>query len=230
MGAPDRFSRTLRKDQVEGVAPFELRPLDGGTRAPGAARMSARGNAATSEQNGYEAGRAQGHADAMRAVQQERATDLKRIEALLAHFQASLQDVTAKAADAVLDLALDVAGQILRREVQAHRDAALPAVREALALVIEAHAHPTVRLAPVDFAVVREALRADGMYQGCRFIADAQVQPGGCRVESPHGEVDGSLATRWRRVVQALGCDAPAPTIDVVEPEHHAPASGEGTP
>ncbi len=230
MGAPDRFSRTLRKNQVDGVSPFELRPLDGGMRAPGAARMSPRGNASTSEQNGYETGRAQGHAEAMRAVQQERAADVRRIEALIAQFQTSLNDVSAKAADAVLDLALDVAGQILRREVHAHRDAALPVVREALALVIEAHAHPTVRLAPVDFAVVREALRADGMYQGCRFIADAQVPPGGCRVESPHGEIDASLATRWRRVVQSLGCETPAPTVDVAEPERHAPGPGEGMP
>ena len=143
-----------------------------------------RGPGSSREQSGYEAGQAQGYADALRSAQQARAADVQRFESLLAQLQARFDELSSGTADALLDLALDLAAQVLRQEVQTRRDAVLPVVREALALVIDAHAHPTVRLAPLDFELVRETLRADGQFHGCRVLADASVAPGGCRVPS----------------------------------------------
>ncbi|HXY05112.1 MAG TPA: FliH/SctL family protein [Burkholderiaceae bacterium] len=213
MGASDRFSRTISKDKIEGTANWELRPLSGGTRVAGSAPLPARAGGTAREQSGYEAGRTQGYADVMRSAQQARAADLQRIESLLIGLQSRFEQLSAQGADCLLDLALDIAGQILRREIQTQRDTILPVVREALAMIIDSHAHPTVRLAPQDFDLVREALRADGQFHGCRFLADPAIQPGGCRVESPHAEIDATLATRWRRVVQSLGSTAPLPEM-----------------
>ncbi|SPE35019.1 putative Flagellar assembly protein FliH/type III secretion system HrpE [Burkholderiales bacterium] len=218
MGASDRFSRTIPKDKIGGTANWELRPLAGGTRIAGSAPLSVRGTGAGREQSGYEAGRAQGYADVMRNAQQARAADLQRLESLLTQLQGRFDELAVQGADCLLDLALDIAAQVLRREIQTQRDAILPVVREALALIIDAHAHPTVRLSPQDFELVRDALRADAQYHGCRLLADPSIQPGGCRVESPQAEVDATLATRWRRVVQTLGSNAPPPEITVEGP------------
>lgn len=218
MGASDRFSRTIPKDKIAGTANWELRPLAGGTRVVASAPLSARGTAAGREQSGYEAGRAQGYADVMRSAQQARAADLQRIESLLTGLQSRFEELSTQAADCLLDLALDVAAQVLRSEIQSRRDAILPVVREALTMIIEAHAHPTVRLSPTDFELVRDALRSDGQFHGCRFLADPSIPPGGCRVESPQAEVDATLATRWRRVVQTLGSATPAPELTMQQP------------
>ncbi len=215
MGASDRFSRTIPKDKIGGTANWELRPLASGTRVAGSAPLSVRGTGAGREQSGYEAGRAQGYTDVMRNAQQARAADLQRLESLLAGLDKRFEELALQSADCLLDLALDIAGQILRREIQTHRDSILPVVREALSMIIDAHAHPTVRLSPVDFELVRESLRGDGQFHGCRFLADPAIQPGGCRVDSPHAEVDATLATRWRRVIQTLGSAAPAPEITI---------------
>jgi len=217
VGASDRFSRTISKDKIGGTANWELRPLSGGNRIAGSAPLPVRGSGAGREQNGYETGRAQGYADVMRSAQQARAADLQRIENLLTALQTRFEDLAAQGADCLLELALDIASQVVRREIQTQRDAILPVVREALSMIIEAHAHPTVRLSPADFELVRESLRPDGQFHGCRFIADAAVQPGGCRVESPHAEVDATLTTRWRRVVQTLGSSTPAPEVTLPE-------------
>ena len=213
MGASDRFSRTISKDKIGGTANWELRPLAGGTRVAGSAPLSVRGSGAGREQSGYEAGRAQGYADVMRSAQQARTADLQRIESLLTGLQSRFDELAAQAADRLVELALEIAGQVLRQEIQTRRDAILPVVREALAMIIEAHAHPTVRLSPTDLELVRDALRADGQFHGCRFLADGSIQPGGCRVESPQAEVDATLATRWRRVVQTLGSAEPPPEL-----------------
>jgi len=215
MGASDRFSRTIPKDKIGGTANWELRPLAGGTRIAGSAPLSARGTGAGREQSGYELGRTQGYADVMRNAQQARASDLQRLESLLTGLEKRFDELSLQASDCLLDLALDIAGQVLRHEIQTRRDVILPVVREALSLIVDAHAHPTVRLSPLDFELVRESLRADGQFHGCRFLADPAIQPGGCRVESPHAEIDATLATRWRRVVQTLGSDAPVPEINI---------------
>ena len=36
---------------------------------------------------------------------------------------------------------------------------------------------------------------------------DAHVERGGCKLETPSTEVDGTLETRWRRVIANLGRD-----------------------
>jgi len=211
MGASDRFSRTIPKDKVGDAAQWELRPLASGTRVPGSAPLATGGPASRREQSGYEAGQTQGYADAMRSVQQARAADLRRLEQLLAQLRERFDELASHTADCLLDLALDIAAQVLRQQVQADRGTILPVVREALSTIIDAHAHPTLRLSPVDCELVRGALNADGQLHGCRILADPAIAPGGCRVETPHGDVDATLETRWRRVVQALGARTPLP-------------------
>lgn len=218
MGASDRFSQTIPKDQVGDSAPFELRPLAAGRRVGSSAPLSARPTDAERTREGYEAGKAQGYADAQRSAQQARAADVQRLERLIAGLQGEFEDLTARTADALLDLAVDIAAQVLRHEVQTRRETILPVVREALALVEQARAQPTLRLAPADIELVRAALQDDGQLQGCRIVADAAIVPGGCRIESSSGEIDASLATRWRRVLQTLGAEAALPAIDIAEP------------
>jgi len=221
MGAPDRFSRTISRDKISATGNWKLRPLPSGARITGSSSLSARAGA-DPQQGAYDAGRAQGYADGLRSAQQAHAAGLQRLEVLLGQLRQRFDELAETGADALLDLALDVAAQVLRQEVQTHREAIVPVVREALALVIHAHAHPTVRLAPADLALVREALSGDGQLHGCHFVPDPSVMPGGCRIESPQGEIDASLPTRWRRVVQTLGVDVPAPHIEV-------PAEGADT-
>lgn len=227
MGASDRFSRTISKDKLDGAAQWELRPLAAGKRVPGAVSLSASGG--SREQSGFEAGQAQGYAEALRSAQQARAADLQRVEGLLAQMRARFDELSTQAADALLDLALDIAAQVLRSEIHARRDVVLPVVREALALVGDAVTNPTIHVAPIDFELVRESLQADGRFHGCRFLADPAIAPGGCRIESPQGTIDATLATRWQRVVQTLGCSVPAPQIDAA-PEVAADEPGPGTP
>lgn len=231
MGAGERFSQTIPKDQLGDTSQWELRPLAGGRRVGDSTPLSARPSDADRAKDGYEAGKAQGYADAMRTTQQARAADLQRLEVLFAKFRTEFDDLSGHAADALLDLAIDIAAQVLRQEIRTRPEVILPVVREALALVEGAHAHPTLHLAPADFDLVRAALPTDGQLQGCRFVADAAVERGGCRVESANGQIDATLPTRWRRVLQTLGASVPLPEADAADSPQsrvvHPPAQAE---
>jgi len=234
MGAGDRFTRTIRKDQVGDTAQWEMRPLAGGRRVGDSVALSARPGEAERMRDGYEAGKARGYAEAQLSAQQARAADVQRLERLLGGLQAEFDGLAGRTADALLDLAVDIAAQVLRQEVATRREVILPVVHEALALVEGASARPTVHLAPLDFELVRGALQADGRLQGCRLIADPAIAPGGCRLESAHGQIDATLATRWRRVVQTLGLQTPLPDMahaaaSAAAPDA-APAAADGAP
>jgi len=204
VGASDRiFSRKIPKEQVGDAANWELRSL-GET-----AQVSRNANGLWSERErrAFERGREQGALEAHRAAQQVRAGHLERIGQVIASLQAALDELASRGADSLLDLSLEVARQVLRRELTLRRDAVLPAVHEAIALIADHTAHPRVHLSPQDFELISAELEVDASHRGCRFIADPSVPPGGCRIETSQGEIDATLETRWRRVIAALGVD-----------------------
>jgi len=208
LGASDRvFSRKIPKDQVGDAASWELRSLGESAQVS----RGASGLWSERERRAFARGREQGILEATRAAQQVRAGHLERIGKVIANLQAGLDVLAARGADALLDLSFEVARQVVRREVSLHRDAAVPAVREAIALIADHAGHPRVHLSSRDFELIRTELESEASYRGCRFVADASVQPGGCRIETAQGEIDGTLETRWRRVIATLGADHPGP-------------------
>ncbi|MEW9900017.1 flagellar assembly protein FliH [Chitinivorax sp. PXF-14] len=106
--------------------------------------------------------------------------------------------------DDLLQLALEVARQVVRVSVRAKPERMLPVIQEAVASLPNLANPPQVFLNPADLAAV-EGLLGHEIQQGWRLRPDDAVEQGGCRIETQSSEVDASLATRWKRVVAALG-------------------------
>lgn len=166
---------------------------------------------------GHAAGYAIGHADAARVGHEqldayvggqgrEHAAHLaEAVQALLQRLAASEQQLARQ----VLDLATELARQVVRRELATQTDAVLPVVREALALLGADHKPATVRLHPEDLEVVGAALRAQYADLPIAWVADPKIARGGCLVEAGGTVVDGQLHARWRRALAQLGMDSP---------------------
>ncbi len=142
---------------------------------------------------GYEEGIARGRADAA------------QIGALLGNLQRALQEIDQRVADQLLELALEIAGQVLRQSLRVNPELLLPAVREAVAALAPHHGHPVLFVHPDDAALVRTHLGDQLANAGWRIFDDAAIEAGGCRVELGASEVDATLETRWRRVVESIG-------------------------
>jgi flagellar assembly protein FliH len=208
MGASEKFvSGLIPKEQVGDAAAWQFQPLAGKVvRTDPTEGMSER------ERRAYERGRKEGFDQGVRATvdkaRREHAGQAAQLERVLHELRARFIELESDGADALLDLALEIARQVVRRDIAVQRDAVLPPLREAIALVIDQQAHPRVHLNPHDLDPVRADLDTDGAFKGCRFIAYASVARGGCRVETHLGEIDATLATRWQRVLAALGIEA----------------------
>ncbi len=107
----------------------------------------------------------------------------------------------------VLELACELARQVVRHELSVNPNALQPVIREALGLLGVDSKGAVVRMNPLDMEVLQEALQTEFSALDLTLVADSSVKPGGCLVASGGTVVDGSLGTRWRRAVASLGLD-----------------------
>ena len=77
----------------------------------------------------------------------------------------------------------------------------------ALALVVADGRPAAVHLHPDDLAVVEAAMQGERGADVLRWIADPQIERGGCRVRCGQAEVDAGMASRWQRVLANLGLE-----------------------
>lgn len=151
------------------------------------------------------------------------ATLQERIEVLLQSLDAEFQGFQARHADRVVDLALVLARQIVRRQLEVDRELVLPLVHEALEQLREVPGPATLLLDPLDAVLVGERLAPVLAQRRIAVTPDPTVRPGGCRLVSNDAEVDATLQTRWQRLLAAMGRDRSAG-----EPrEPGLPAAGE---
>lgn len=130
----------------------------------------------------------------------------QRAESMLSALDASLRQLQSGIAQELLQLACDIARQVVRQELRSQPQALLPVVREALDMLVSENRPAMVRLNPVDFAALDEALRAEhGAHGKVQWSSDASVAPGDVRVDSGGSQIDAGLDKRWRRAVAALG-------------------------
>lgn len=162
--------------------------------AAGLAAGTAAGHA-----EGYAAGHAEGSGAALASAQQ--------IDALMSSLGQSIEAVDQQLADQLLATAVEIANQMLRQSLRIKPELLLPVIREAVA-AINAHAgHPALFAHPDDAALIRVHLGEQLAHNNWRIIDDLTLSRGGCRVELGASEVDATLETRWRRVIEAIGID-----------------------
>ena len=133
----------------------------------------------------------------------------QRLQGVVQTLDASLIDMQQDMAQQLLELACDIARQVVRQELSVNPNALQPVVREAVGMLVTEGRPALVRLHPDDMKAMAQPLREEMDSPGVQWMADASVPPGGCLVESAGTVVDGSLDKRWQRAIAALGLQSP---------------------
>jgi flagellar assembly protein FliH len=115
------------------------------------------------------------------------------------------QQVMAKG---VLELACELARQVLRHELSSNPNALQPVIREALSVLATDCKAALVRLNPLDLDVLEDVLRQEFSGLSLTLLADANITRGGCLVEAAGTVVDGTIEKRWSRSVAKLGLES----------------------
>lgn len=159
-------------------------------------------------QTGYQAGFEEGQQEGYRAAAEAVQAEAQRIAALADNVEAALASVDQTVADQVLALALEVAHQVLRATVAARPEVLIPVIREAIAALPLHHGHIALHIHPDDAEAVRDSLGEQFQQSGWRIVEDKEIQAGGCVIRAGSSEVDASMATRWKRVLESIGITA----------------------
>ncbi len=163
----------------------------------------------------YAQGFAQGHATGEREVRNALEAHARksaeenalRMAQLLQNTRDHLKQSEEKISRHILDLACDLARQVVRQELHTNTQHLLPVIREALAQLVDDGLPSTVRMHPNDLALMKAALQDNLGEDSPDFVADSAVSPGGCMVESASTSVDATIEKRWMRAVANLGLE-----------------------
>jgi len=157
-------------------------------------------------QEGYEEGLRAGEQSSREAAQVE----LEHLRSLTEGMRKALDELDQHVAEQLLNLAIEISAQVIRSSISVKEDLLLPVIREAISALPLHHTHLNLRLNPADAALIRPLLGEQLAQSGAQIIEDGEISPGGCLVRAGTSEVDASIETRWKRVIEALGAEAPA--------------------
>jgi flagellar assembly protein FliH len=110
-----------------------------------------------------------------------------------------------KIARQILELACDLARQVVRQELQVNTRHLRAVIGEALELMVEDGLPATVRMHPDDLVLVKGPLLETLGENAPELVADPAISPGGCLIQSPSATVDATIEKRWSRAVGNLG-------------------------
>ena len=110
-------------------------------------------------------------------------------------------------ADDLLALSIEIARQVVRQTVAVKPEVLLGVIREALQELPLLHA--AIHLHPEDASLARLRAGDQLTHAGHRIHEDSKLKRGDVIIEAGGSHLDATLAARWRRVVEALGQQAP---------------------
>lgn len=152
-----------------------------------------------------EEARQEAYAEGLEQGRRQGAVDAEQLQSALQGMRTTLEQLQANLAPQVLNLALDFARHIVRSELQQNPRIILPLVQEMVQALPQPGGHPRLHLQPDDADLVREILGAELDALGWKIVPDTALTRGDCMIETHHGEMNGTLASRWQQLCDSLG-------------------------
>ncbi len=208
------MSNVVPKEQQSAYQRWEMASFDDNRVTPGAANSSAICLPTVDEiikireqarLEGYAAGIAEGRSAGLAAGRSEAAEERARLQIIATSFAAEVAQADELIANEVLELALDLAKAMLKTALDVRPELINAIVSEAIHYLPALHQPARLYLNPNDLLLVKNQMGDELDKTGWHLAEDAQLEPGGCRVETANNQIDAALATRWQRIAAALG-------------------------
>lgn len=217
------YHRFIPSEEVQEVEAWVFKPVDGSepeatSTTPEEATPSLSAEAVEeirqqAHAEGFEQGRlagAQETRDALeKQLQRQTREQANRVAHVIQQAQAGFDRLEHELADQLLELACDIARQVVRRELAQPMEPLRAVVQEALSLAVDDGRPVTLRLHPDDAALLQSADTELQTPLRIQVQPDPHISRGGCVVESAHATVDARIEKRWARAVANLGLETP---------------------
>ena len=160
------------------------------------------------EREAFTKGYAQGERAGAEASARRGEATLRRLAQTIEELAGLRAELLQKTERQVVELALAIAGRVLRRELSVDRELLIAMARVALERLGE-NTSATIRLNPDDYASIGARAHL-GTHDVVQVVADPLVSPGGCLVQSDFGLIDAGIDAQLGEMAAALGVGVPA--------------------
>jgi flagellar assembly protein FliH len=160
------------------------------------------------EREAFTKGYAQGERAGAEAAAHRGEAALRRLAQTLDELAGLRGELLQKTERQVVELAMAIAGRVLRRELSIDRELLIAMAHVALERLGE-NTSATIRLNPEDYAAIGAQAHVSE-HDVVRVVADPLVSPGGCLVQSDFGLIDAGIDAQLGEMAAALGVSAPA--------------------
>lgn len=202
-------SSVIPKEQLTPFERWELPSFDlaGSARSQKLSSQTTLAGLEQIRQQAHEEGRAQGHSLGYATGIQQAQGEAAQVHGLLENIQIALNQLDEQVAQSLLDLALQIARKMVGEALQIKPEVILKIVNEAISNLPHFNQNAHLILHPDDADLVRKHMGEQLSHSGWKIFSDAKIQRGGCRVETSSSQIDGSVETRWQRIVESIGQD-----------------------
>jgi flagellar assembly protein FliH len=154
------------------------------------------------EQQAYEEGFQQGQKDGHEVGRRALEEVVKRLQSLAATLEQDRESLFQQREGVLLDLVLLISEKLVAREFSLHPEAIRQVIEEGFRQVGHQEGLRLL-VSPLDYEVLQQE-NLDSWPSGAELQADGTISPGGFRLETSLGEVDGTRETRWSLITGAV--------------------------
>jgi|SRR5690554_6047479 flagellar assembly protein FliH len=158
---------------------------------------------ASGQAEGREAGYQAGYKEGYEGGREQARAEAERLAGMVQDLERSFTELDTQITEELMGLALALARKMVHDTLSTRPDTIADTVRSALQELPQSHAR--IRLHPDDAALARELLGEQLAHGEHRLVEDPTLTRGGCLVEAGGTQVDATVETRWRRIVESMG-------------------------
>ena len=198
-------SGRILKTDVKGkseVKPFQLNIVSNGRGGAPAARMSDNDSEIKNvKRDAYNKGIEDGINKGRMLTLKELGAELKILKGLIEGVERLKDELYRKIEVDVIEMSLIIARKIIGDSAEENRNIVVNTAKEAIKRASDREVM-RIRIAPVDYDVLNkkrsELIQCIDGIKSLIFEADESVEPGGCLIETNHGEIDARIDSQIR--------------------------------
>ena len=162
------------------------------------------------QEEGYKSGFEKGHKAGFDAGQQAAQKDIQQkcqqLQQIITALSQPLADIDEQIEQDLVNLAITMTRQLVRRELKQQPEHVIGAMREALRALPANDRKLKIHVHPDDLAIIQKGLSLDGDDNTRQWIEDPLMTRGGVKLETADTTVDATIESRLNSVIsKALG-------------------------
>jgi flagellar assembly protein FliH len=160
------------------------------------------------QEEGYKAGFEEGHKAGMEAGQEAGKKDIQQqlayLQQILGSLEQPLTDLDQQIEKDLVNLAITMTRQLLRRELKQEPEHVIGAMRAALQALPVSDRKLKIYVHPDDLTIIQKGLSLEGDDSSRQWIEDPLLTRGGVRLETADTTIDATVEARLNSVISRL--------------------------